>query len=44
MMIAMQVSRVGGKFERVEREAPTPAAGELLIRVHACVAFATVMR
>lgn len=36
MMIAMQVPRAGGKFERVEREVPTPAAGELLIRVHAC--------
>src|ERR1700733_640510 len=36
MMIAMQVPRAGGKFERVEREGPTPAAGELLIRVHAC--------
>lgn len=36
MMIAMQVPRAGAKFERVEREVPTPGAGELLIRVHAC--------
>jgi alcohol dehydrogenase len=36
MMIAMQVPQPSGKFERVEREVPTPAAGELLIRVHAC--------
>ena len=36
MMIAMQVPRAGGKFERVEREIPTPGVGDLLIRVHAC--------
>jgi alcohol dehydrogenase len=36
MMIAMQVPRPGSKFERVEREVPPPATGELLIRVHAC--------
>jgi alcohol dehydrogenase len=36
MMIAMQVPQPSGKFERVERKVPTPAAGELLIRVHAC--------
>jgi alcohol dehydrogenase len=36
MMIAMQVPRPGGTFERVQRKVPTPAADELLIRVHAC--------
>ncbi len=36
MMIAMQVPRAGARFERVEREIPTPGVGELLIRVHAC--------
>jgi alcohol dehydrogenase len=36
MMIVMQVPRAGAKFERVEREVPTPGAGELLIRVRAC--------
>jgi D-arabinose 1-dehydrogenase-like Zn-dependent alcohol dehydrogenase len=36
MMIAMQVPRPGAKFERVEREVPTPGVEELLIRVHAC--------
>ena len=36
MMIAMQVPRAGGKFERVEREIPAPGVGDLLIRVHAC--------
>ncbi|MDB5605848.1 MAG: alcohol dehydrogenase [Bradyrhizobium sp.] len=36
MMIAMQVPRPGAKFERAEREVPTPGVGELLIRVHAC--------
>jgi alcohol dehydrogenase len=36
MMIAMQVPRAGAKFERAERDVPTPGVGELLIRVHAC--------
>jgi len=35
-MIAMTVPQAGGKFERIEREIPTPGNGELLIRVHAC--------
>jgi alcohol dehydrogenase len=35
-MIAMVVSRAGGKLERVEREVPAPGPGELLIEVHAC--------
>ena len=35
-MIAMAVPQAGGKFERVECDVPTPGAGELLIRVHAC--------
>jgi alcohol dehydrogenase len=35
-MIAMAVPKPGAKFERVEREIPTPGVGELLIRVHAC--------
>lgn len=35
-MMAMAVPRAGGKFERIERDIPTPGVGELLIRVHAC--------
>ena len=35
-MRAVQVSRAGGEFEFVRREVPTPGAGEILIKVHAC--------
>lgn len=35
-MIAMAVPKAGGKFERIEREIPTPGNDELLIRVQAC--------
>src|SRR5260221_7412965 len=35
-MIAMTVSQAGAKFERVERDIPTPGPKELLIRVRAC--------
>ncbi|HEX4181096.1 MAG TPA: alcohol dehydrogenase [Caulobacteraceae bacterium] len=35
-MVAMAVPQAGGKLERVERDIPTPGAGELLIEVHAC--------
>jgi D-arabinose 1-dehydrogenase-like Zn-dependent alcohol dehydrogenase len=35
-MRAIQVSEQGGPFELVEREVPTPGAGEALVRVHAC--------
>ena len=35
-MRAVQVSEQGGPFELVEREVPTPGAGEALVRVHAC--------
>jgi len=35
-MIAMAVPHAGGKFERIERDIPNPAPGELLIEVHAC--------
>lgn len=35
-MRAMQVGEKGGDFELVEREVPTPARGEVLVRVHAC--------
>src|SRR5680860_1507359 len=35
-MQAMQISKAGGDFERVEREIPTPAAGQVLIKVEAC--------
>jgi len=35
-MIAMAVPRAGGRFERIERDVPTPGASELLIEVHAC--------
>ncbi|MGI8739658.1 MAG: alcohol dehydrogenase [Gammaproteobacteria bacterium] len=35
-MQAMQISKAGGDFERVEREIPTPATGQVLIKVEAC--------
>ncbi|MCL2427921.1 MAG: alcohol dehydrogenase [Alphaproteobacteria bacterium] len=35
-MIAMAVSRAGGKLDRVERPIPVPGRGEVLIEVHAC--------
>jgi D-arabinose 1-dehydrogenase-like Zn-dependent alcohol dehydrogenase len=35
-MRAIQVGEQGGPFELVEREVPTPGAGEALVRVHAC--------
>jgi D-arabinose 1-dehydrogenase-like Zn-dependent alcohol dehydrogenase len=35
-MRVVQVSEPGGDFELVERDVPTPAAGEALVRVHAC--------
>ena len=35
-MIAMAVPNAGAKFERIEREIPTPGNDELLIRVQAC--------
>jgi len=35
-MIAMTVPRPGAKFERIERDVPSPGTDELLIRVHAC--------
>lgn len=35
-MIAMQVSRAGGPFERVERPLPEPGPGQLRLRVEAC--------
>lgn len=35
-MIAMQVSRQGGSFERVERALPEPGAGQVRLRVEAC--------
>lgn len=35
-MIAMQVSRAGGPFERVERPMPEPGPGQLRLRVEAC--------
>ena len=35
-MRAVQVSKAGGDFELVEREAPRPGAGEVLVRVQAC--------
>lgn len=35
-MKAMQVSQQGGDFELVEKEIPTPAANEILIKVEAC--------
>jgi len=34
-MKAAQISKPGGDFEIVEREIPTPAAGEVRIKVHA---------
>lgn len=35
-MIAMAVPQPGAKFERIERDIPTPGPDEILIRVHAC--------
>jgi D-arabinose 1-dehydrogenase-like Zn-dependent alcohol dehydrogenase len=35
-MRAVQVSEPGGEFELVERDVPTPAPGEALVRVQAC--------
>ena len=35
-MKAAQISRPGGEFEVVEREIPTPAAGQVRIKVQAC--------
>ena len=35
-MIAMQVSRAGGAFERVERDVPVPGAGQVRLQVEAC--------
>lgn len=35
-MRAVQVSKAGGPLEMVEREIPTPAAGQVLIKVQAC--------
>jgi alcohol dehydrogenase/propanol-preferring alcohol dehydrogenase len=35
-MRAVQVSQPGGDFELVQREVPTPAPGQALVRVHAC--------
>ncbi len=35
-MRVVQVSERGGPFELVQREVPTPGAGEALVRVHAC--------
>lgn len=35
-MRAVQVGRPGGPFEIVEREIPSPAAGSVRIKVHAC--------
>ena len=35
-MRAMQVSELGGPFELVEREAPAPGDGQVLVRVQAC--------
>ncbi|MCW2998307.1 MAG: zinc-binding dehydrogenase [Solirubrobacterales bacterium] len=35
-MRAVQVGEAGGPLELVEREVPTPAAGEVLVRVQAC--------
>jgi propanol-preferring alcohol dehydrogenase len=35
-MRAMQFDRVGSPLRAVERDAPTPQAGQLLLRVHAC--------
>ena len=36
MMRAVQVTRVKGPFELVEREIPQPAAGQMRIKVEAC--------
>ena len=35
-MRAVQVKNANGPFELVEREIPTPAAGQVLIKVEAC--------
>ncbi len=35
-MIAMAVPRAGGKFDRVEREVPSPGPHEILLKIHAC--------
>jgi len=35
-MRAVQVNQAGGDFELVEREVPSPARGEVLVRVQAC--------
>ncbi len=35
-MRAMQIAEIGGDFELVEREVPSPVRGEALVRVHAC--------
>ena len=35
-MRAVQVTQAGGALERVEREMPEPAQGEVRIRVEAC--------
>lgn len=36
IMKAMQITQPGGDFELVERPLPSPAAGEVLVRVEAC--------
>ena len=35
-MMAAQISKAGGDFEIVEREIPTPGAGQVRIKVQAC--------
>ena len=35
-MRAVQVAKAGGPLELVEREIPTPAAGQVRVKVHAC--------
>ena len=35
-MMAVQISKAGGDFEIVEREIPTPGAGQVRIKVQAC--------
>lgn len=40
-MRAMQFEHVGDPLRAVERDAPEPGAGELLIRVHACAVCRT---
>jgi len=34
--LVAQVGKAGGEFELVEREIPTPGAGEVRIKVKAC--------